>query len=277
VAGHSPTRNASACTAGLKARRHSCLVTDNLSTWLQAAEERYLADLTPAELTRALRALSSCYVERRAKLSEGQALAGTGKRAAFALFYGPLHFLTIREIAKSLLEDSVESGGAQRRSVIDLGCGTGAAGAAWALVSGGRILGFDVNPWAVREAAWTYRALGVAGQARHVAVDRVRWPEEPADLIAAFVLNELPVVTRDALLPRLLDAARHRHRVLIVEPIARRVSPWFSTWQSAFEAAGGRAADWRFRVALPALVQRLDKAVGLDHRELTARTLTLGF
>ena len=271
------TRKASANTAGLKARRHSCLVTDNFSSWLQAAEERYLADLTPAELTRALRALSSCYVERRSKLPEGHALAGTGKRAAFALFYGPLHFLTVFEIAKALLPDASVSGRAAARPVVDLGCGTGAAGAAWALVGGGRVLGSDVNPWAVREAGWTYHALGVEGHARHVAIDRVRWPERPADLIAAFVLNELPDATRQGLLPRLVDAARQHHRVLIVEPIARRMSPWFSTWQSAFEAAGGRAADWRFRVELPAMVRRLDKAVGLDHRELTARTLQLGF
>ena len=38
--------------------------------------------------SRALRALSSTYVERRQKIADGA--AGAGKRAAFALFYGPL-------------------------------------------------------------------------------------------------------------------------------------------------------------------------------------------
>jgi hypothetical protein len=55
--------------------------------WLQGLEERHLATLTPSEVARALRALSSCYVERRAKLAAGGALESAGKRAAFAQFY----------------------------------------------------------------------------------------------------------------------------------------------------------------------------------------------
>jgi hypothetical protein len=38
-------------------------------------------------------------------------------------------------------------------------------------------------------------------------------------------------------------------------------------------AAGGRADEWRFRVPLPDVVARLDRAAGLDHRELTCRSL----
>ena len=44
---------------------------DTLDRWLAAASERYLADLTMPELTRALRALSSCYVERRSQARIG--------------------------------------------------------------------------------------------------------------------------------------------------------------------------------------------------------------
>jgi hypothetical protein len=249
---------------------------DPVAQWLQAAEQRYLADLTFPELTRALKALSSCYVERHARLSKGQALSGAGKRAAFALFYAPLHFLIVRELATSLIGDS-DSASAPARSVLDLGCGTGAAGAAWALATSGRISGYDVSPWAVQEAGWTYAALGVDGHARRSAIDKVRWPSRSSDVLAAFLVNELPTAARDALLPHLLDAIRHGHRVLVVEPIARRVAPWFSDWQASFATMGGRAADWRFRVTLPPLVARLDRAAGLDHRELTARTLSAGF
>ena len=74
----------------------------DIDAWLSALEARHLASLTRPELTRALRALSSCYVERRDKLSSGAALEGAGKRAAFALFYGPLHFLTVAAIAPEL-------------------------------------------------------------------------------------------------------------------------------------------------------------------------------
>jgi len=74
---------------------------DELTTaWLAALERRHLANLTTSEVARALRALSSRYVERRGTLVEGGALASTGKRAAFALFYGPLHLLVTREILR---------------------------------------------------------------------------------------------------------------------------------------------------------------------------------
>ena len=70
--------------------------------WLEALDRRHLADFTLSEVARALRALSSCYVERRTKLATGGALSSAGKRSAFALFYAPLHFLVTREIVTAL-------------------------------------------------------------------------------------------------------------------------------------------------------------------------------
>ena len=70
--------------------------------WMTALEARHLAELTFPEVSRALRALSSAYVERRARLGQGAALSGAGKRAAFALFYGPLHYLILRHIASAI-------------------------------------------------------------------------------------------------------------------------------------------------------------------------------
>ena len=143
----------------------------DVTAWLAALEERHLANLTRSELTRALRALSSCYVERRDKLSSGAPLESAGKRAAFALFYGPLHFLTIGAIVRAL--------GADWRkldTIHDLGCGTGVGGAAWALACGQRprVRGIDRNAWAVAEANWNYKALGVEGRARTGDVVRIR-------------------------------------------------------------------------------------------------------
>jgi len=54
------------------------------------------------EVTRALRALSSAYVERRHKVHAGATLDSAGKRAAFALFYGPLHFLCVAHLVSAL-------------------------------------------------------------------------------------------------------------------------------------------------------------------------------
>lgn len=249
------------------------MLDEPFRSWVAAAERRYLADLTRAELGTALRALSSCYVERRAQLATGAPLASRGKRAAFALFYGPLHYLAVRHIVTALGLD----GGNAPPTLVDLGCGTGAASAAWAVASAGRatITAFDVNEWAVREAAWTYRTLGVRGTARRLPIRHVRWRPGSA-VLAAYVVNELLAEDRAELLPRLVDAGRGRPRpVLVVEPIARRTAPWWPEWERAFLEAGGRADEWRVRTELPQVLQELDRAAGLDHRELTARTLLI--
>jgi hypothetical protein len=255
---------------------------DPLTTaWLEALERRHLANLTTSEVARALRALSSCYVERRGKLSEGGALASAGKRAAFALFYGPLHYLVVRRILQSLSEAR-----AGLATIVDLGCGTGAAGAAWALEAGATtIRGFDRHPWAVDEANQTYRQLGLDGRAqrRDIATiggatgqsrDGLRITPQ-CGLIAAYSANELAAPGREALLAWLLAARDRGARILVVEPIARRSLPWWDDWAAAFERGGGRADEWRFPAELPPTQRGLARAAGLDPRELTARSLFL--
>jgi hypothetical protein len=245
--------------------------TDPVGAWLSALDARHLADLKPAEVTRALRALSSCYVERRAKLARGAALDGAGKRAAFALFYGPQHLLIVRHVARAL-----ELAGSVRR-VFDLGCGTGVAGAAVALEApGAAIEGFDLNRWAVREANWTYQVLGVDGRATITNISKVRMHSAPGALVlAAYAVNEIPDESRDRLLPRVLDARTRGAAVLVIEPIGRRTNLWWGTWSAAFTAAGGRDDDWRFPVPLPPRQRALAKAAGLSVSELTARSLYL--
>jgi SAM-dependent methyltransferase len=233
---------------------------------------RHLADLTFPEVSRALRALSSAYVERRHRLVEGAALAGAGKRAAFALFYGPLHYLLVREIVRAL-----PGARASASVLVDLGCGTGAAGAAWAASCGQRppVVGIDRHPWALAEAAATYRELGLSARTRRGDVAVAFLPGSPAAILAAFTVNELADAARDALLRRLLDRAADGDRVLIVEPLAGFVAPWWNRWREAFAAIGGRADEWRIPVELPPIVAKLDRAAGLHHRELTARSLWL--
>ena len=231
-----------------------------------------MADLRPAEVSRALRALSSAYVERRDRLGRGAALDGAGKRAAFALFYGPLHFLATREIVRGLAVADPAPG-----VITDLGCGTGAAGAAWALEASGRprVVGMDRHPWAVEEARWSYRTLGLDGDARRGDIVRARPVSRGAAVVAAYTMNELDDAARAVVLPQLLGASGRGSCVLIIEPIGSVVGPWWQTWRTAFQQAGGRADEWRFALTLPSLVARLDRAAGLDHRELTARSLYL--
>jgi SAM-dependent methyltransferase len=240
--------------------------------WLTALEQRHFSSLTFQEVSRALRALSATYVERRDRLREGAALSGAGKRAAFAVFYGPLHYLLVREIVGALRTPA-----SAPATLIDLGCGTGAAGAAWAEACSPhpKVIGLDTHPWALTEAAQTYREFGL--QARTVRGDAAAFalPRSRSMILAAFVVNELDDKSRDALLPRLLQRAGAGDRVLVVEPLARSVARWWPSWEQAFRAAGGRADEWRFRVELPALVAKLDRAAGLDHRELTGRSLCI--
>jgi hypothetical protein len=245
--------------------------------WLAALEARHLADLRFPEVARALRALSSTYVERRTRLREGRALAGAGKRAAFALFYGPLHYLIVHHIATSL---RFPPGCA---TLVDLGCGTGAAGVACAnaLETIERIVGVDTHEWAVSEAARTYGQFGFRSRTEKADIAATRQLEPVRStgtrartvFVSAFTLNELAESSRDTVMHRLLARAQRGDAVLIVEPLAGFVAPWWPRWQQVMTDAGGRADEWRARKDLPEIVARLDRAVRLDHRELTARSL----
>jgi hypothetical protein len=243
-----------------------------MAAWLSALETRHLANLRPVEVARALRALSSAYVERRGRLGHGAALDGAGKRAAFALFYGPLHFLLIGAIVRA-----IPAADGLLDLVVDLGCGTGVAGAAWALECARRprVLGLERHPWAADEARWTCRTLGVAADVRCVDIARMRVPPRASAIVAAFTVNELSAETRALVMRELLAANTRGTRVLVVEPIAKSIAPWWTGWRDAFVRAGGREDQWRFPADLPGILGRLDHAAGLDHRELTARSLYL--
>jgi len=236
-----------------------------------ALEARHLANLQFPEVTRALRALSSAYVERRGALRKGAALDSAGKRAAFSLFYAPLHFLTVQHIVTSL--GARPAGGL----LVDLGCGTGTAGAAWAMAAGGhvRVAGLDRHPATVEEARWTYRQLRVEGQARTGDVARTTLPPGTAAVLAGYLLNELDDEVRIRVWALLRDAAARGAQVLVVEPIARTLTPWWDAAAAEALADGGRADEWRFTTTLPGIVDKLDQAAGLRHRELTARSIYL--
>ena len=120
-----------------------------LDEWMTRLEARHLANLQFAEVSRALRALSSAYVERRhTAIAAGRVLETAGKRAAFALYYGPMHFVATTQVLEALGVPHAPDGLA--RPVVDLGCGTGAVGAAVAAWTGARrVHGIDIHPWSL--------------------------------------------------------------------------------------------------------------------------------
>ena len=102
---------------------------------------------------------------------------------------------------------------------------------------------------------------------------RLKWPDR-STVLAAFSVNELLDAPRGDLRERFLRHAKRGGHVLVVEPIAGFVAPWWNEWRETFEsAAGGRADEWRLRAPLPAIVGKLDRAAGLNHREITGRSL----
>lgn len=241
------------------------------ANFLDALEKRHLADLRFSEVTRALRALSSAYVERReTALVDHKALDGAGKRAAFALYYGPIHFLLVQHIIREL--GVMPRGG----TVVDLGCGTGVAGAAVATSAPAtaegpalHVLGIDTHPWTLDEARFTYKTFGLRFDVRRGHAARTRLPSDTSFIVAAFVVNELNAADRTALMAQIKAI---RARVLIVEPISNRISPWWPEWVSAL---GAEAHEWKVRVEAPPIVRKLAKAAGLRPEVLTARSLLI--
>ena len=93
--------------------------------------------------------------------------------------------------------------------IVDLGCGTGSAGAAWALATDRKsaVHGFDLHPWAVKEAAWTYERFDLKHQTGRRDASKVPMPGRRDALLAAWSINELRENTRLGLFPRLMESA----------------------------------------------------------------------
>jgi len=242
--------------------------------WVDGLRRRHTVALTFPEIRKGVVALSRIYVEERNRIGSN-VFAGAGKRAAFACFYSPLHYLLVHHIVTAL--------GAHEpppSRIVDLGCGLLPAGAAWARAAGGRseIVGVDQSAWALAEARASLGALGLRVRLLKKRIDEAPLPGRGEALVAAFAVNELSDDddARKKLLERLVSSTRRGASVLIVEPIARRAARWWDEWSEVLATEGaerGRSDEWRFSVELPAFVSELDRASGLNHRELSGRSL----
>jgi methylase of polypeptide subunit release factors len=179
--------------------------SDPADAWLARVVERHTSALSSPEFLKAVRALSARYVERRSILGRRSATDSAGKRAAFAGFFAPLHFLTTRAVVRAIgaCDQPISQ-------IVDLGCGTGVASAAWALEYPHvpALSGVDREGWALEEAAWNWRQLGLAGRTRRGDFVRAAETLVPSragtGVILAWSANELAGDARTRLLRALL-------------------------------------------------------------------------
>jgi hypothetical protein len=251
-----------------------------VEAWIRALIDRHTATLRRPEFLKAVRALSVRYVERRHRLSEQAPLDSAGKRAAFAGFYAPLHFLVAQAVVAAW-----DAAALNPRRLIDLGCGTGVASAAWAIACAEQpaILGVDRDSWALREAAWNWRQLGVAGRTRRgnlVDVAEVlakdRRLRDGSALVLAWSVNEIDDRGRRRLLPALRTLGSRAVPSLVIEPIARAASPWWDEWTSAAIALGGQVTERRVDSSWPTPLATIDADAGFRREGFAVRALWLG-
>jgi hypothetical protein len=269
---------------------------DMFDAWHEEMRRRFEESLTFAEIRKGVQALASLYTRRRGRLGgTDPVFGGAGKRAAFALYYAPLHFLATWHVVRDIGFDRIPF-----RRLWDLGCGTGAGGAAWGAAmmeadveaDPSPVIGLDRSPFAVEVAAASYDAFGLKGSARRIDLSdlllargaRSRRKGRPGRgagpsihdddaVLLAWTLNELEEGAREKLIRDL--ASSGGRPVLILEPVAKGVAPWWSRCTSVLgeSALAVHAFQWRRRLELPEWIASMDRAAGLDHGELTARVL----
>lgn len=241
--------------------------------WLEGTVSRHSRALEFREIRQGVRALSSLWLERRAGGGLARrAIEGHGKRAALATYFAALHFLTLHH-ALARFADTTLPG---IRRIFDLGCGTGACGAAVgaAVPTRATVFGIDRSAWVLGEARRTWSHFGLRQRTRRAELPEGTPQGSRGDLIVlGWVANELDPGPRDQLLESLGAALGQGARVLIAEPLARSVSPWWDAWGEALDA---RAEVVKLRIERPEWIAEMDRAAGLDHSTLGARVLLAG-
>ena len=241
--------------------------------------DRHFQDLKFGEVTRALRALSAGYVEKRETGGLARALDGRGKRAAFALYYGTTHLLVarllVREFGLAFGADPKRSGRTRPPTILDLGCGTGVCGAAWAMEgsSGVSITGADRSSFALHEARWTYQTLRLRGETSRSIIELLDASRPPEGIVLGWTLNELDDPLREAVAQRIVPWVTRGCRLLVIEPVSKRVTPWWDEWTARFPKDVCVAAERRLRLDFPPKIALLARSAGLDATTTVVKVL----
>lgn len=247
-----------------------------VEAWIADVIIRHTQAFSRPEFLKAARALSARYVERRRDLPSRSPIDSAGKRAAFAALFAPLHFLTVAGLVPHLT-------GLDCDELIDLGCGTGVASAAWAraMTHPPPISGVDRDGRMAKEASWNWTRLGLSGRVQRsdmvaTAAALVRTGgERRRGIVLGWSVNELSDEDRSRLLAAVCRLVERRASILIVEPLSRAASPWWDAWATALAPHGAQAREWKLPAMLPSALAELDEAAGFRRDVLGARSLWL--
>ena len=205
-------------------------MTDFLA-WIEALTARHQSDLTFAEVSRSLRALSSTYVERRAQAARGRRARGRRQaRGVRAVLRAASLPPGSRDRARPARRDGRERAHARRSRLRHRRRRRGMGGAC---ARRRDVLGVDRHPWALDEAgAHVSRSSGCSAARVRADVATVSFPKSPA-LDSGGVHGERARTnrardaaaaaprTRGARRPGARRRAARRLRRAVVEPVAR--------------------------------------------------------
>jgi hypothetical protein len=243
-----------------------------IARYLEALLDRHFKDLKFGEVTRALRALSAAYVEKRDQGGLARALDGRGKRAAFALYYGASHLLATQALVREL---GLGFEGSGRPTILDLGCGTGVCSTAWALCSADptSVVAADRSSFALHEARWTYRMLGIQAETHRSIMETLETIRRPDGIVIGWTLNELDDERRDRIAARILPWVARGSRLLVIEPVSRSVAPWWEVWVKRFPPGRCTVLEKKLRLSLPPKIALLARSAGLSTDATVVRVL----
>lgn len=244
---------------------------ETLDAWIASIVAR--SGLSTTDVRKGVRSLSSRYVERRGPPTRGGAAdASAARLVAFASYYGTLHLLT----AHAVMASRGKPFGAGVARILDLGAGSGGAGigVALALEAAAGIEAMDRSSKSLAIAREGFGLFGLRGRTRRGSLPSALPRAGEGDLIVAgWVLNECSDDDRSASVGRLRESVQRGARLLVLEPLSGRVVPWWSGVAQELSAAGIADGMEKWEIPRPDWIETLDRASGLDHREIGARFL----